>query len=96
MFDSTTQFALDNLARQLDRAAAGETDDSAVAMAARALLRATSPAAVEDRQYYDVDLDLPTDKRCRAEGKHGRVCGRRANHVSDTHRDLEFSWAVTA
>lgn len=94
MYDSSTQHALDNLARQLARAEAGETDDSSVAIAARALLRVTSPEAVEDREYFNVDLGLPRGERCLAKGDHGRVCSRRYKHVSTTHRDCEISWAV--
>lgn len=92
MYDAATQHALDNLERQVKRVEAGETEPDAVMIAAKALLRVTSPAAVEDREYYS-DLKLPAKQRCGAEyGRWGRVCNRRAGHVSTAHRDLEFSW----
>lgn len=95
MYDQTTQFALDNLARQLARVDAGQTEPDAIRIAAEQVLRVTSPAAVEDREYHTVDLALPADQRCGAIGERsGRTCSRRANHVSDTHRCMEISWAV--
>jgi len=100
MYDSTTQFALDNLARQIARVDAGEltvaAGADAIRVAADALLRVTSPAAVEDREYFTVDLGLPISARCAARGDNGLVCSRRDNHVSPTHRCAEISWAVTA
>lgn len=95
MYDSTTQHALDNLARQLARVDAGEAGTDAIRIAAEAVLRVTSPAAVEDREYFNVDLELPRGERCLAKGDHGRVCSRRYRHVSPTHRDCEISWAVS-
>ena len=90
--DFYVQAALDNLERQVKRVEAGETEPDAVMIAAKALLRVTSPAAVEDREYY-TDMVLPAEQRCGAEyGKWGRVCSRRAGHVSPDHRDMEFSW----
>lgn len=95
MYDSTTQHALDNLARQIARVDAGETDAGAIRTAAEALLRVTNPAAVEDREYFRVDLELPRGERCLAvSDDHGLVCSRRYRHVSDTHRSHEISWAV--
>lgn len=96
MYDSTTQHALENLARQIARVDAGETEADAIRIAAEALLRVTSAAAVEDREYFNVDLALPRGERCLAKGDHGRVCSRRYRHASPTHRDAEISWAVTA
>ena len=95
MYDQTTKAGLANLARQLERVAAGEAGTDALVIAAEALLRVTSPAAVEDREYFSVDLALPRGERCLAQGKHGRVCSRRYQHVSPTHRDAEISWAVS-
>lgn len=92
MYDQTTQHMLDNLGRWVAEVEAGRRGPEAVVAAAKALLRVTSPEAVEDREYY-ADLTLPADKRCGAEyGRWGRVCSRRAGHVSTSHRDLEFSW----
>lgn len=96
MYDQTTQHALDNLARQIARVDAGETEAGAIRTAAEALLRVTSPAAVEDREYFRVDLELPRGERCLARGEYDRVCSRRYRHVSPTHRDCEISWPVTA
>ena len=94
--DFYVQAALDNLERQVKRVEAGETEPDAVMIAAKALLRVTSPAAVEDREYY-TDMVLPAEQRCGAEyGKWGRVCSRRAGHVSPDHRDMEFSWKESA
>lgn len=92
MYDATTQHMLDNLAHWVGEVEAGRRGPEAVVTAAKALLRVTSPAAVEDRDYYS-DLELPASERCGAEyGRWGRVCNRRAGHVSPDHRDLEFSW----
>lgn len=92
-YDHYTQSALDNLAHWVGEVEAGRRGPDAVMIAAKALLRVTSPAAVEDREYLTVDLNLPVSERCGAEyGKWGRVCSRRAGHVSPDHRDMEFSW----
>lgn len=96
MYDQSTKHAIENLARQIARVDAGETDDSAIRVAAEALLRVASPEAVEDREYYWVDLKLVRSEQCLAKGEHGRVCSRRFQHASPTHRDCEISWAVTA
>lgn len=95
MYDQTTQHAIDNLARQLARVDAGEVGTDALRIGIEALLRVTNAAAVEDREYLSFDLGLPDTHRCGV--KHGALnmyCGRRANHVSDTHRCAEISWAV--
>jgi hypothetical protein len=78
--------------KQIARYHAGEQDADGVLLAAQSLLRTMSPEAVEDREYYFVDLDLPAEKRCRHEGPYGRTCSRRANHVSADHRCMEISW----
>lgn len=93
-YDHYTQSALDHLARYVQLVKNGERPARDLIGAAEAVLRVTSPAAVEDREYMTVDLTLPVSERCGAEyGKWGRVCSRRAGHVSPDHRDLEFSWA---
>lgn len=95
MYDQITKAGLANLARQLERVAAGEAGTDAIRIAAEALLRVASPAAVEDREYFRVDLELPRGERCLAKGDNGLVCGRRYRHVSPTHRSAEISWAVS-
>lgn len=96
MYDQTTQHMLDNLGRWVAEVEAGRETPDAVVLAAKALLRVTSPAAVEDREYY-TDMVLPAEQRCGAEyGRWGRVCSRRAGHVSPDHRDMEFSWKESA
>lgn len=92
MYDSTTRFALDNLATQLKRVEAGEAGTDAILIAAEQVLRVTSPAAVEDREYFTVDLALPRSERCGHHGPYGRVCSRRFQHASPTHREAEISW----
>lgn len=95
MFDQTVQFALDNLARQIARVDAGETDAGAIRVAAEQVLRVAAPAAVEDREYFSVDLALDADAQCGATSpEHNRRCSRRVEHVSTDHRSLEISWAV--
>lgn len=94
MYDQTTQHAINNLARWVEEYRAenvGKATPSVVS-AAEYLLRVTSPEAVEDREYHSVDLALPEHQRCGAIGEYGRICFRRANHVSPDHRSLEFSW----
>ena len=91
MYDQTTQFARDNLARQIERVNRGEASEKAIRIAAEQLLRVTTPAAIEDREYGK-DLALPISARCGERGQYGRVCSRRANHVSPDHRDIEYSW----
>lgn len=95
-YDYATQGALDHLARYVQRVKNGERPASDLIGVAEAVLRVTSPAAVEDREYY-TDMVLPAEQRCGAEyGKWGRVCSRRAGHVSPDHRDMEFSWKESA
>ncbi len=94
MYDQTTQHALDNLARQIARVDAGETEAGAIRTAAEALLRVTSPEAVEDREYFYVDLNMIRSERCLAQGDNGLTCGRRYGHISPTHRSHEITWAV--
>ena len=93
MFDQSVQFALDNLARQIARVDAGDTGTGAIRIAAEALLRVAAPAAVEDREYFSVDLALDADAQCGATSdEHARRCTRRVEHVSSSHRSLEISW----
>jgi hypothetical protein len=92
-YDQTTQGVLDHLARYVQLVKDGERNPRDLIGVAEAVLRATSPEAVEDREYMTVDLNLPASERCGDEyGRWGRVCSRRDGHVSPTHRDLEFSW----
>jgi hypothetical protein len=52
-------------------------------------------AAVEDREYYTVDLVLTLGASCMAHDKATDLrCFRRAGHVSTTHRNGGVTWAV--
>ena len=90
--DHVVEFQIKNLERQLQRVDAGEAGIEALRGAIEALLRVSAPAAVEDREYHRVDLRLRESQQCGAHGPYGRVCKRRAEHVSADHRDLEISW----
>lgn len=90
--DSTVRFALDNLDRMLREVEAGKRGTDALRIAAEQVLRVTSPAAIEDREYHTIDLALPISEQCGHHGPYGRVCDRRANHVSPDHREAEVSW----
>lgn len=86
--------AIDNLRVWVERFKAenvGKPTPPVVA-AAEHLLMVSDPAAVEDREYHRVDLRLRESQQCGAHGPYGRVCKRRAEHVSADHRDLEISW----
>lgn len=91
MFDAQTQHALDNLATMLQDVKTGKRGTDALRIAAEQVVRVTSPAAVEDRNYF-ADLEAEVD-RCGAPGEHGRFCSRRAGHVSPTHRSMEITWS---
>lgn len=90
--DSIVIHARETLEKQLVRYRAGGSVDGVI-VAAEQLLRVTSPAAVEDREYFSVDLGLPISQRCgEVSERWGRKCSRRAGHVHPNHRDAEVSW----
>lgn len=97
MYDATTRHAIENLDKVVAQYHAGEANGKSVLIAAKALLRVTSPEAVEDREYYE-DLAQPEETKCGAISPPWTVaesslkCSRRVDHVSPTHRDCEITW----
>ena len=95
MSDQAIEAARAHLASYIERFKRGEVTGDQLLIAGEALLRVLEPGAIEDSEYFRDHTMLPFDEQCGARGKFERVCRRRHGHVISTHRDCEFSWAVT-